>query len=114
MNNKRFFTVACLLSVAASAAMAPDALSKKAKRSPIDGAAVFKQNCQSCHVGGGNTVNPNKPLAGSEKLASQAIFKSYLETPLGHMPYYKHVVTDKATLEALYKYCKSLKPGKGA
>lgn len=97
-----------------SAVIAPNALSRKAKKSPLNGEVVFKQNCQSCHVGGGNTVNPQRPLAGSDKLSSLAVFKSYLEAPLGHMPYYKHVVTDKEALEALYKYCKKLRPGKGA
>ena len=81
-----------------------------AAKKTVNGEKVFSQLCASCHVAGGNKVNPAKPLAGSEKLKSLVSFKDYLRNPLGHMPYYKHVVTDKKTLEALYKYCKELSP----
>jgi mono/diheme cytochrome c family protein len=89
--------------------LTPIAESKsKPKSKTIDGAGIFKQNCASCHVAGGNTIKPNKPVAGSAKLNSLITFRDYLRSPIGHMPYYKHVVTNKKTLEALYKYCKSL------
>lgn len=86
----------------------------KAAKCAVDGSTVFKENCASCHAGGGNTVNEKKPLAGSSKLNSKISFKAYLENPNGHMPYYKHVISDKAALKALYEYCKTLKPGKRA
>lgn len=79
-----------------------------AKEQKVDGKHVFEQNCAGCHQSGGNKVNPNHPVAGSEKLKSMAMFKSYLSAPPGHMPYYEQVVKDKKTLEALYNYCKSL------
>jgi mono/diheme cytochrome c family protein len=92
---------------------APHAFGKKAKHA-VSGEAVFRENCASCHAGGGNTVNPKKPVAGSDKLANRLLFKSYLENPVGHMPYYKHVVTDQKAVRALYDYCKTLKRGEGA
>jgi mono/diheme cytochrome c family protein len=79
-----------------------------AKEVKVDGKHVFEQNCAGCHQSGGNKVNPNHPVAGSDKLKSMAMFKSYLSAPPGHMPYYEQVVKDKKTLEALYNYCKSL------
>ncbi len=77
-------------------------------RHKADGKEIFAQNCASCHQGGDNKVNPNKPVAGSDKLQTLAQFKKYLSGPPGHMPYYQHVVNDKKTLEALYSYCKGL------
>jgi mono/diheme cytochrome c family protein len=82
---------------------------KKTSRKPIDGKAVFEQHCASCHAGGANRVNPHRPIAGSSKLSTIAVFKSYLSAPPGHMPYYEDVVKDKETLKALYHYCQTLK-----
>lgn len=73
------------------------------------GARAFQQYCASCHTGGGNRVVTNRPVAGSDKLASIIIFKKYLSMPPGHMPYYENVVKDPKILKALYDYCKSLK-----
>lgn len=88
----------------ASAAQAKDAAAVSF------GENVFKQTCASCHPAGGNIVKARKPVAGSSKLSSLAVFKAYLTAPLGHMPYYKFVVSDPKTLKALYDYCRSLKP----
>jgi mono/diheme cytochrome c family protein len=73
-----------------------------------DGKMVFEQNCASCHQGGGNSVNRDRPLAGSEKLQSMTQFKKYLNAPRGHMPFNPQVITDRKSIEALYKYCKAL------
>jgi len=80
-----------------------------AKKNVLDGKQVFEQHCASCHAGGGNRVEPHRPVAGSKQLVTLAIFKSYLSEPPGHMPYYADVVNDQATLKALYDYCRSLK-----
>ncbi|MFA6212866.1 MAG: hypothetical protein WCT03_06375 [Candidatus Obscuribacterales bacterium] len=88
----------------------------KASAKKLSGSESFKMYCASCHAGGGNKVDPNHPLAGSEQLVSIVRFKDYLSSPPGHMPYYESLVKDKATLEALYKYCKTMKkiPGERA
>lgn len=72
------------------------------------GEVAFRQLCASCHIAGGNKVQPSKPVTGSAKLASLATFKAYLSAPVGHMPYYSHVIKDQATLQALYNYCRNL------
>jgi len=87
----------------------PPSTAKKAQQHEVHGDQVFQQHCASCHAGGGNNVNPKHPVAGSKELSSLATFKSYLSQPPGHMPYYQDIVEDPATLQALYKYCKTLK-----
>ncbi|MBU6450410.1 MAG: c-type cytochrome [Cyanobacteria bacterium REEB67] len=73
-----------------------------------DGKLVFEQNCASCHQGGGNSINRDRPLAGSAKLQTMTQFKKYLNAPKGHMPFNPHVISDRKALDALYKYCKDL------
>lgn len=73
------------------------------------GEQTFKANCASCHSGGGNIVDPKKPVKGSAKLASEDIFKSFLLKPGGTMPASPQIANDAATLGALYNYCKTLK-----
>ena len=70
---------------------------------------IFAQQCAQCHAGGGNLVKPKKPLAGSPKLSSLALFSQYLKKPAGHMPYYKDLDVNPAAMRALYEYCKKLK-----
>ncbi len=81
-----------------------------AKDSPakIKGESVFKQYCASCHQFGGNVTIPSKTVAGSSKLSTLGVFKDYLNNPVGHMPYFKNVIEDQKTLQALYSYCKTL------
>lgn len=108
LHRSAFLSIALVAAICT--ALAPVAMSKKMP--PPAGDVLFKQNCSECHVGGGNIIKPNKPVCESQKLASLATFKAYLKSPLGHMPYYKHIVTDPASLKALYQYCKTLKPSK--
>lgn len=72
------------------------------------GEILFRQYCQSCHPGGGNVSRTDRPIYGSKKLINLAIFKSYLEAPPGHMPYYQELVNDRKMLNAVYDYCKHL------
>lgn len=73
------------------------------------GEQIFKENCASCHSAGGNIVDPKKPLKGSAQLSSAAKFKDYLLKPVGVMAAFPKIANDAATLDALYKYCKTLK-----
>jgi len=74
-----------------------------------NGEKIFKGHCAECHAGGGNKLKPKIPLKGSKKLAAYAVFKAYLSEPMGHMPYYPHLVHDDSALKALYSYVKKLK-----
>jgi len=97
-----------LLAVLTIPAFAPS-LANKETDSNARGEQIFQQHCATCHAGGGNSVKAKRPLAGSKQLASLATFKAYLSAPLGHMPYYHHVIDNPKILQALYKYCKTLK-----
>jgi len=83
-------------------------VSPKAVAAP-NGEQIFKGNCASCHAGGGNIVDPKKPVKGSAKLASVDKFKEYLLKPSGAMQPAPKIANDAQTLDALYKYCKTLK-----
>ena len=107
--NRSSVTVIALIATVCLA-LAPTAMSKKSPKPKGD--LLFKENCSKCHAGGGNIVKSDKPVSESQKLATLATFKAYLKSPVGHMPYYKHIVTDPASLKALYDYCKTLKPSK--
>lgn len=74
-----------------------------------NGEQIFKENCASCHNGGGNLVDPKKPIKGSAKLASEDKFKEYLLKPTGSMLAVPKIANDTPALDALYKYCKTLK-----
>lgn len=82
----------------------------------IEGKQIFQQYCASCHLDGGNTVKPGKPVSQSTQLSAFVKFKDYLSAPPGHMPFYQELMHDDAALTALYNYCKTLKkqPGKQA
>jgi cytochrome c6 len=50
------------------------------------GSEVFSLNCQACHPGGGNIIDPALPLKGSSRLASLEAFVSFIRAPGGSMP----------------------------
>jgi hypothetical protein len=103
----RNLSIVAFLSVLIGLLILP-AIGKKIENK-ADGAKVFAEYCTKCHTGGGNVLNESKPVAESKQLSTLAVFKSYLSSPPGHMPYYQNIVENKKTLDALYKYCKQLK-----
>ncbi|CAN5640516.1 hypothetical protein BH10CYA1_BH10CYA1_13720 [soil metagenome] len=107
MNNKMHWATFVLLLLMGVVIVLPTVARKSTK--PVDGQSLFQQHCASCHQGGDNKVNPNRPVANSKVLITLASFKNYLKYPPGHMPYYQHIVSDDAVLKALYNYCKQLK-----
>jgi cytochrome c6 len=74
-----------------------------------DGGKIFATNCASCHSGGGNIVDPKKPLKGAPQLANKELLKSLLMKPVGTMPSFPQIAQNDADLTALFTYCKSLK-----
>ncbi len=82
--------------------------STKSGKAIIRGAKLFGTHCASCHAAGGNSVKPSKPVKGSQVLSTMATFKSYLDTPIGDMPHYQHLITDEKLLGDLYSYVKSI------
>jgi mono/diheme cytochrome c family protein len=98
--------IGVLLIVLISLAVASVGAAPREPKPASKGEEAYRQLCSSCHLSGENSVKPGKPVRGSSKLATLATFKAYLSAPLGHMPYYAHVVKDPATLKALYEYCR--------
>lgn len=80
----------------------------EAKPKKATGQETFQQYCASCHVAGGNIIKPSKSLVESKKLNSFALFKNYLNSPTGHMPYYDNLCKNPKALKALYNYVKTL------
>jgi mono/diheme cytochrome c family protein len=102
---KEFFALSALvatLSMVASTA-------NQSALSATSGEETFKQNCASCHAGGGNIVNAKKPVKGSACLSSLTTFKAYLLKPTPPMMAYPKIANDASALEGLYQYCKGLK-----
>jgi mono/diheme cytochrome c family protein len=68
----------------------------------IPGAAIFRDNCASCHPNGGNVVTPGLPLKGSSKLADFNTFLNFIRHPkmpdgsMGLMPAFsKSKISDR-------------------
>lgn len=105
---KGFMFVTAILLLVLSLVGSPT-MARKRLPAKVNGEHIFQNQCASCHVGGGNRVNPKAPLAGSAKLSTEALFQDYLRNPSGHMPYYKNLDVDKDALKSLFEYCKTLK-----
>lgn len=97
------FRTIMLISAAALIGIQPVSAKSKAT-----GKEVFQQYCVKCHIAGGNLVKPAKTVAGSKKLGTYALFKAYLNSPTGHMPYYHNLCRDEKLLRRLYDYVKTL------
>jgi len=100
-------TVIILSLAAICLGLLPHSEAKENTKKP-DGKQIFAENCASCHKGGDNSQNANRPVVGSSKLETLEKFKKYLNAPREHMPFYPNIVNNRKTVEALYRYCKSL------
>ena len=108
LNSLRSFSSLPLVVLLIAGTVWVQAVCPKAVAAP-NGEQIFKENCASCHTSGGNLIDPKKPVKGSAKLAALGKFKDYLVKPSGSMPAAPQIANDAATLDALYKYCKTLK-----
>jgi mono/diheme cytochrome c family protein len=74
------------------------------------GAALFSENCASCHPGGGNTIIPSLPLRGSSQLQDFVTFRAYIRSPSlpngapGPMPSFPSSRISDRQLRELYRY----------
>lgn len=78
------------------------------------GELTFDSHCSSCHINGGNVVNPQKPMAGSKYLSNYVSFKNYLKEPVGTMPHYENLIKNDKVLKDLYHYVQTLKKSEGS
>jgi len=75
------------------------------------GEVLFKDNCMGCHFGGGNAINPNKPLKGAPNLKSFETFLTWIRNPVQPMPAYPPAKISDEQAKKLYDYI--LKQEKG-
>jgi mono/diheme cytochrome c family protein len=74
------------------------------------GKALFADNCQACHQGGGNSIVASLPVKGSKKLASLDAFEKFLRAPAmpdgkgGDMPAYGADALAAGQLKDLYAF----------
>jgi hypothetical protein len=73
------------------------------------GADIFNAHCRSCHPNGGNIIDPDKPIKGSQKLKDFETFFTFLRNPTSPMPSFsQRTISDKQARE-LYIYITSEK-----
>ena len=68
------------------------------------GSEVFAANCQACHPGGANVVDPTRPLKTSKKLASREAFVAFIRSPGGAMPPFGEELVSASQAQDLYLY----------
>ena len=68
------------------------------------GEVLFKENCMACHPGGGNAINPNKPLKGAQTLKTFGTFLSWIRNPVAPMPAYPPAKISEDQARKLYDY----------
>lgn len=79
------------------------------------GEAVFAGNCQACHPGGGNAVDPAYPLKTSKKLTDAKTFVAFIRNPVlrdgkpGSMPAFTSDALDDTRAADLYAYVAAMK-----
>ncbi len=73
------------------------------------GADTFNAHCRVCHQNGGNSITPNKPIKGSQKLRDFEAFLAFIRNPASSMPSFSQgTISDKRAKE-LYEYITSEK-----
>ena len=74
------------------------------------GSEVFAAECQACHPGGGNVVDPKLPLKNSRRLAKLETFTAFIRSPSmpdgspGGMPSFGEELISGQQAEDLYLY----------
>jgi cytochrome c6 len=70
----------------------------------VSGEQVFKEQCSACHAGGGNILNPKKPLKGSPPLKTFAAFLTQIRKPQQPMPPFPPSKISDEQAKQLYDY----------
>jgi mono/diheme cytochrome c family protein len=90
--------------------MAASASSSAAPAGFEQGKALFEENCQACHAGGGNSIVASLPIKGSKLLGSLESFSSFLRSPSmpdgkeGDMPAFGPDALDSAQVAELHAF----------
>jgi uncharacterized membrane protein len=73
-----------------------------------DGEQIYAVHCTTCHPGGGNTIDPSKPILHSPLLQNLDFFKMWLRHPAVPMPPFVSSKISDAQAEALYAYIQNV------
>ena len=71
------------------------------------GAETFAVNCQSCHPGGGNVIEPKKPIKGSPQLQSAERFLAFVRAGQDLMPPFGEELISGEQVKNLYLFVSS-------
>ena len=108
------FGKASLVAPAPSIGVAQGVASAEPEERGSQGKALFQENCESCHAGGGNIVVASLPLKGSKRLESLDSFERFVRAPTlpdgkpGPMPPFGKDSLDEGQVKALYDYVEDL------
>jgi uncharacterized membrane protein len=72
------------------------------------GQEIFSAHCTTCHPGGGNTIDPGKPILRSGLLQNRDIFNMWLRHPAEPMPSFPSSKISDAQAKELYAYIQNV------
>jgi uncharacterized membrane protein len=75
------------------------------------GEKIFTTNCKACHPGGGNVMQPDKPLKNSPALKNLDAFTSLIRHPNEPMPAFPPSQVSDSEAKELYQYVTSWAQG---
>jgi len=68
------------------------------------GEKIFETHCVSCHPGGGNVMDPDKPLKTSHRLKDFESFVAFIRHPEEPMPTFSPAQVSDGDAKELYRY----------
>lgn len=68
------------------------------------GEKIYVADCQKCHPGGGNVINPHHPVRGSKELKNFDSFLSWIRQPEAPMPAFPPQKISDEQAHRLYDY----------
>jgi mono/diheme cytochrome c family protein len=72
------------------------------------GQEIYAANCGSCHIDGGNVINPDAPVKNSPKTADFDTFVAWIRNPSPPMPAFPDGALSEAEAGDLFKYVKNV------
>ena len=72
------------------------------------GQQIFSAYCTTCHPGGGNTIDPSKPILRSGLLQNQDVFNMWLRHPAEPMPPFPSSKISDDQVKELYAYIRNV------
>ncbi len=70
----------------------------------LAGQQIYAVSCTACHPGGGNALQPDKPIVRSPLIQSQQVFQFWLRHPATPMPAFPESALPADQVQELYNY----------